>query len=45
MLFHFFIWISEHPPRADKSAPTDDRMIVLKASIAPHMGIRLERNT
>jgi len=22
MLFHFFIWVSEYPARADKSAPT-----------------------
>ncbi len=35
MPFNFLIRIAENPPRADKSAPTDDRILVLKVIIAP----------
>jgi len=31
MLFNLFIWILEHPPKADKSARTAVRMIKLNA--------------
>src|SRR5271157_4277965 len=30
MLFNMFIWIAGNPPRADKSAPTDARIRLLK---------------
>jgi hypothetical protein len=35
MLFNFLIRISEHPPKADKSAPTVVRIIVLICIIDP----------
>ena len=38
MLFNFLIWITENPPRADKSAPTDGQIILLKVIIASHVG-------
>jgi hypothetical protein len=31
MEFQKIIWIEEHPPRADKSAPTDVQTILLNA--------------
>src|SRR5438034_5551251 len=34
MNFNFLTWIAEHPARADKSAPTDARIGLLKFSIA-----------
>jgi hypothetical protein len=33
MLFHFFIWMAENPPRADKSAPTDVQIHLSKCII------------
>ncbi len=30
MLFHVFIWISENPPKADKSAPTVGLIMLLR---------------
>ena len=30
MLFNLFIWRAENPARADKSAPTDDSVILLR---------------
>jgi hypothetical protein len=35
MLFNFLIRIAEHPPKADKSAPTGIWIILLKIIIAP----------
>ncbi len=36
MAFHKKIWISEHARRADKSAPTADRVMLCNAMIGPY---------
>jgi hypothetical protein len=38
MLFNLYIWIVERPPKADKSAPTDNQISLLMCIIAPPYG-------
>src|SRR3989442_10717040 len=40
MGFNFLTWIAEQPPRTNKSAPTDVRIILLNRIITSFLGLR-----